>query len=336
MAITIKDIAKLAGVSHATVSRALRGNREISAETTRRIKKIAEEMGYVPNNAARGLKTNRTNALGVIVRRIDDPFFARVLDGIEDAAQKGEYSLVLAASGHDDEKDAKVLASFAERRVDGVILCFKRFEGVNRTQLRKLNIPVLRINDQAADNFGHAISHDDSNGAMQLAEHLIGLGHNKIAYVGNSNAGITNERRREGFREAMARARIKTYQEVTVDNGKPEGGVNAVSQLLAAAERPTAIMAYNDMVAVGVIRALKDAGVQVPEDCSVTGFDGIELAEYISPPLTTFAQPRYELGRNSAELLLSLIANPEQATAQSQTIQGKLVVRDSTAAPAAM
>ena len=337
MAITIKDIAKVAGVSHTTVSRALRGSRLIAEATATRIKQIADEMGYVPNSAARGLKTSRSNALGVIAPRIDDPFFSKVLDGIEDVLQVRGYSLFLASSGFSAEKDQHIIQSMAERRVDGVIICSKSIDQVQRAQLRSFGMPIVFVNEQSACKKGHSVLHDDVHGACVLAEYLVQIGHRKIAYIGNRHAGIANRDRLQGVEMALQAAGLALQTQYVVHGltGQPDSGVEGVQKLLQVADFPTAIVCFNDMVAAGAIHALAAAGVRVPQDCSVTGFDDVALAAYLNPALTTLRQPMYELGQKSAEMVLNILQDASIVVNETVSLRGELVVRDSTAPPRA-
>lgn len=333
MAVTIKDIARKAGVSHATVSRALRDSPAVSPTTIDHIKQVAVDMGYVPNYAARGLKTKRSNVLGVIIRRFDDPFFSRVLDGIEDVLQAEGYSLFLAASGHNPVKDEEIIASMAERRVDGVILCSKRIDDKQREKLRSIGISTVLINEQSVEDAAFSVGHDDVLGGTEITNHLLELGHRRIAFVANSNAGLTSQRRQLGYQAALTAAGIIVQPEyvISIEGGQPKEGAAAVQKLIALEEMPTAIVCFNDLVAVGAIHSIIESGLSVPHDVSVTGFDDIALAEYVTPALTTFRQPKYEIGRRSAEMMLSLLNSKEPPTDKAVQLRGELIVRKSTA-----
>jgi len=185
MTVTIKDIAKEAGVSHTTVSRALRGSSLISDETTRRIQETALTLGYLPSAAARSLKTNRSQALGIIVSSIDDPYFSEILQGIEEIAQANHYSLFIAASQRDAERESVIVQAMRQHRVDGIIICSTPFSAERSQQFSKYDIPIVMINNQAAEEYRYSIYHDDMDGSRQIARHLIGLGHRRIAYLGN-------------------------------------------------------------------------------------------------------------------------------------------------------
>ena len=332
MAVTIKDVARVAGVSHTTVSRALRDNPAISPATSQNIKRLANEMGYVPNSAARGLKTKRSNVLGVVVRRLDDPFFGQVVNGIEDVLQSQNYSMLLAASHRDFSKEHEIMRLMSERRVDGVIICSTLISPEHREQLDRFGVPTVLINNQATNESDCSVSHDDTDGAKQLAEHLIEQGHREIAYIGNGNAGRTNNDRLLGYQQALTAAGIVVRPDLIAagENGRAEAGKEAAKQLLKLDTLPTAIMCFNDMMALGAMFALQRAGVQIPEQCSITGFDNIALSAHVNPPLTTFDQPKYELGRTAAEMMLRILGSDNGAKQEQAQLRGKLAVREST------
>lgn len=337
MAVTIKDIAKVAGVSHTTVSRALREHPAISDKTTHRIKQLAAELGYVPSAAARGLKTSRSQVLGVIVRRIVDPFFAEVLQGIEDVLHAAGYSLFLAASHRDSAREQKVLQAMGERRVDGVIISSAQIRLEQLRQLNRFDIPFVLINNQALDEPDiYSVYHDDEYGSRELVQYLLDLGHKRIAYLGNSRGGRTNAKRLAGYKNSLKKASIQINPDFITSgpHGIPEAGAQGMQRFLDLTERPTAIVCYNDLMAIGAMRAIQQAGLNVPGDISVTGFDNIELAAYVTPALTTFNQPKYELGSKAATMMLSVL-NDEMANSQSdvQVLRGKLVPRQSTSKP---
>lgn len=333
--ITIKDIAKEANVSHTTVSRALRGHPAIATDTATRIQLLADELGYVPNTVARSLKMKRSQVLGVIVRRITDPFFAEVLHGIEDVLQAEGYSLFLAASHRDPGREKEIIRLMSERRVDGVIICSTQVDTTHGAYLKRFNVPSVLINNQAPQDITYSVYHDDIEGSRQLTQHLIDLGHRHIAYLGNANAGRTTADRHTGYKLALTEANIPINPEFFggSPNGKPDGGAPVAEQFMRLTPRPTAIVCFNDMVAVGAIRAIQLANLRVPEDCSVVGFDNIELSAFINPPLTTFDQPKYELGRQAAQMMLQLLNDKDGLDPAGTTIilQGQLIQRQSSA-----
>ncbi len=338
MVITIKDIARKAGVAHTTVSRALRSSPLISTQTTERIRKIAAEMGYQPSAAARSLKTNRSQVLGVIVSSIDDPFFSEILQGIDDVAQQRGYSMFIAASQRDPQRERSIVRTMREHRVDGVIVCSTPFSPEHSKQLRSYEIPIVVINNQSAEDYRYSIHHDDLDGSRQVMLHLIGLGHRRIAYLGYAHSGRTNQKRLTGYREAMQAAghSIQTGYEFETDDSTPQEGRAAIQHFLSLSQPPTAIFCYNDMLAIGALLGLQEAGLHVPDNCSVAGFDNITFSSYTTPPLTTFDQPKRVIGEQAARLVLGLLDHETQDRPEEpriQILQGSLLVRASTSLP---
>ena len=336
MPTTIKDIAKQAGVAHSTVSRALHGSSLISFETAERIRKVAQEMGYQPSAAARSLKTNRSQVLGVIVSSIDDPFFSEILFGIEGCAQEGGYSLFIAASQHDPARERKIVQTMMEQRTEGVIICSSSFSAEEGRQLLKYGFPIVVVNHQAAEDYHYSIYHDDVDGSQQITRHLIDLGHKKIAYLGNSLSGRTTLDRLSGFQGEMGEAGLEIPEAFVyhVAGGGPIQGLAGIDYFLELAIRPTAIVCFNDMMAIGVLKGCNQAGVIVPGDISVTGFDNISFSLYTNPPLTTLDQPKRSIGAEAARLLLDLLnsePNDKFYTKRVKILKGKLLVRNSTA-----
>ena len=333
MAVTIKDIARRAGVSHATVSRALHGSPLISVATSQRIRQIAAELGYQPSVAARSLKTNRSQVLGVIVSHIADPFFSEILQGIDEVAQQVGYSLFIAASQHSLERERAIVKTMREHRVDGVIICSTPFSAEQSQLLASYKTPLVVINNQSAEDYRYSIYHDDLDGSQQVTQHLLDLGHKRIAYLGSSFSGRTNDQRLSGYKERMQAAGLSVPEGFVhgVQANNPETGRAAVDHFLALPERPTAVFCFNDMLATGVLRGLRRAGLRVPEDCSVAGFDNITFSAYTNPPLTTFNQPKHEIGIQAARLLLELLGPEGESHLRTvRALRGQLLVREST------
>ncbi len=340
MAVSIKDIAKIAGVSHTTVSRALRDSPLISSRTKERIQAIASQTGYQPSAAARSLKTNRSQALGVIVSHIADPFFSEILQGIDDVAQAQGYSLFIAAAQHDSEREQAIIRSMREHRVDGVILCSPQLTKEQNSQLQSYGIPIVAINNQGSEGYQYSIQHDDIDGSHLVCSHLVSLGHERIAYLGDASSGRTTRDRLSGFLEVMSHHELPVpagYIHDVQDNSATQGYL-AAEHFLTLRPRPTAIICYNDMVALGLLKGLEQAGVSVPAQISITGFDNILFSDYTRPPLTTIDQPKRFLGAEAARLMLQQLRPGLGADGPKNVaiiLKGVLLIRGSTAPPGA-
>ena len=338
MPVTIKDIAKIAGVSHTTVSRALRDSPVIAPGTIHRIKTIAAEQGYLPSAMGRGLKTRHSRALGVIVSNLADPFWGEVLQGIEAVLHPAGYSLIVSASRRDKQREKEIVRAMGERRVEGVILCSPPFSPEHGRSLQGYGLPLVVVNNQSAEDAQYSIYHDNEYGIRLAVRHLIDLGHCKIAFLGNLQGGRTTMERESGYRAEMGAAGLSVPDDFVVmgSESTPAGGYSAAEHLVALSERPTAIVCYNDHMAVGVYSALYRAGLSVPRDVSVVGFDNILISAYLTPPLTTFSQPMHHLGAEAARLLLSLLEEQDGETPPAPRaicVRGELLVRASTQAP---
>ncbi|HEU0297473.1 MAG TPA: LacI family DNA-binding transcriptional regulator [Anaerolineales bacterium] len=333
--ITIKELAVRAGVSHSTVSRALNNHPAIARETIERIQQLARELNYVPSHFARSLKTNRSHMLGVIVHRIADPFYSEVLGGIQSVAHQFQYSMFVSASENDMERQAGLIRGMFGRQADALIIgdSFLTSEHVNQLEIR---VPTVFIHNRATEVLPHSIYHDDINATRALTRHLLDLGHCRIAFGGNERGGLLHQQRREGVVAELKDAGLELRREydLLAPNGQMSSGALLAKQLLNLPERPTAIICFNDMQAIGVMQTLQQAHVRVPEDISVSGFDDIPLAEFTYPALTTYCQPIWELGQMAAKVALNLLdeeVNEPLASASLITMRGRLIVRRSTA-----
>jgi DNA-binding LacI/PurR family transcriptional regulator len=332
MPTSIKDIARIAGVSHSTVSRALRDSPLIPSETAQRIKKIAEELGYRASAVARSLVTRKTEAIGVVVTSIADPFNGEVVAGIEEVANQHGYSVILATSQADPQREMAVVRSFHERRVDGIVVASSRVGALYLPTLSEMEVPVVLLNNQHPSEFVHSVSIDNTDGARQAAEHLIRLGHTEIAYIGDESGLESDAERLRGLTDAMATAGLTMRSEFVVrGDGRPEAARPKALELLALDPRPTALFCYNDMTALGVLNAASMQNIRVPEELSISGFDDLFFAALMQPGLTTVRQPMRKLGRSAMQLLVDLLNGCEPE--KTRMIQGELVVRQSTANP---
>ena len=326
--ISIKDIARSAHVSHSTVSRALRDSALINPETRARIHRIAGEMGYTVSAVGRSLVTRRTNMIGVVVTTIADPFAGEVVSGIEEFAHKHDYSVILAASHSDADRELRAVHSFQEHRVDGVLVMASRIGPRYLQMLSEMKIPIVLINSHHAGEFIYSVRIDDLAGARLATKHLVDLGHQRIAYIGDKFGYQSDMERLTGYRETLEEADLGFEPElITHCDGTPAGGRDAMLRLLKLPNPPTAVFCYNDREALGAMRALNERGLRIPADISVAGFDDLFLASFASPPLTTVRQPKREMGAAACEILLQLMAGEKP---RSRVVQGELVIREST------
>ncbi len=338
--VSIQDIAQAAGVSHTTVSRALRNSQLISSDVRNHIQQLARSMGYTPNAVAQSLRGQRTHTIGLVVTTIADPFVGRVVRGIEDIAQKYNISLFLSASYNNPEREVSIIENFHRRRVDGVIVAAAKIDAHQELHLARLNVPIVLINQQAESDLDclHSISVDDYAGAHKAVEHLIQLGHRKIGYLGAGNRPRSNRIRLNGYRDTLADAGLQ-YRDDYVRMAPVErryhsddviDGKALLPDLIAAGV--TSVFCYNDMVAIGAMLACRELGISIPTGLSIVGFDDVETAQYVTPPLTTVHQPKLRLGELAMEMLLDLITDHP---VENHVFPTDLIVRGSTAPPAA-
>lgn len=324
--VSIKDIARKASVSPSTVSRALHHHPRISEETGERIRLLAQEMGYSPSLPARSLVTRHTATIGLVITHAADPFLGRLVIGVEETARSNGYSVFLCSSYRDADREEEVIRSFYERRVTGVIVTGSQIDAGYLQLRERFPLPIVLVNFSA---YPHSVSTDNQAGARQAVEHLVQLGHRRIAYVANRRSQGTNFDRFTGYKAVLARYDIPPEKRLLVEgDGTLAGGVQAMQQLLALSQPPSAVFCFNDMTAMGVLHALDQAGLQVPRDCSVIGFDNLELASYYCPPLTTVHQPSYHLGQRAMRMLLKLIQDGDDV--QAEVLPAELIVRGTT------
>ena len=289
---SIKDIACLAHVSHSTVSRALRNSPLIDRRTIEKIQRIARKSGYRVSAVARGLVTRKTRTIGVVVTSIADPFVSEVVSGIEQAANDHGYSVFLADSYADPEREVRGVNSFAERRVEGIVVTSSRVGTLYPKLLSEMRVPIVLINNQRRGEFMHSVMIENEEASRLATQHLIGLGHKRIAYLGDRYGYQSDTERLGGYRLALKEAGLPFLSELVVHgDGKPEGGRQAVETLRDLPEPPTAVFCYNDMSALGALRCIQESGLCVPGDISLVGFDDLFFASYTRPRLPLCVNP---------------------------------------------
>ena len=324
--VTIQDVAREAGVSVSTVSRAFTAPEMVRDETRHYVLQTAERLGYRPNRAARGLITGRTGNLGVIVPDLSNPFFPTVLKGVQSRARGADYAVFLADSDEDSAEEVALVQAMA-KQVDGVILCSSRMSAEQLERVVGITSLVF-INRQVADH--PAVLMDAAGGMHQAIDHLVALGHRRIAYLSGPHASWSNRERRRG----LSRAARQGIEIIELGPFAPrfDGGPHGAD--LALAEGVTAIIAYNDLMALGVMSRLADRGVPVPGRMSVVGFDDISMAGMATPPLTTVSVQNERAGRAAVDLLVNLLAvSGTEAGDLRRQLECQLIVRSSTSCP---
>jgi len=333
---SIEDIAQAAGVSHSTVSRALRNSPLISVDVRERIQRLAHEMGYTPNAIAQSLQTRQTSTIGLVVTSIADPFWGDVMKGIEEVARVAGFSVFLSASHNDPDQEMAIIETFHRRRVDGILIAASRITSNNKKRQDSFRVPTVLINSQAESEamLLNWVSVDDHKGAQLAVEHLLQLGHRSIGYLGTNNRPRSNRQRFLGYQSTLAAADVPFRDEwVVISPGNEasyEEDVTAgqISLPLLLETGVTAIFCYNDLMATGVLIACRERGIVVPEELSVIGFDNIKMISYVTPPLTTIHQPKIEMGRLATQVVLDLLHN---RPGQNYMLPPTLISRASTA-----
>jgi DNA-binding LacI/PurR family transcriptional regulator len=329
---SIKDVARLAGVSHSTVSRALRNSGRVNSETIQKIRRIAEESGYRTSAVGRSLAMRRTNTIGVVVTTITDAFAAEVVSGIEEAAAERNYSIFLANSGADPDREMRVVHTLEERRVDGIVVTASRVGALYVAMLSKMRVPIVLLNNQHPSEFAHSVMIANTDASVAATKHLIDQGHRRIAYIGDRNGRQSDTERFAGYRHSLDAADLPFDPSLVFHGyGNPEGGMEAIGRLMTLPQPPTAVFCYDDMTAVGALHQMRILGLRVPQDVSLVGFDDLPIVQYLDPPLTTIRQPMAQMGRLAMETLLDIVAGSR--CNHNVKVPAELIVRQSTLPP---
>lgn len=333
MSATIRDVARRAGVSISTVSRALNNSSPVAEDKRRLIYEAAEALGYAPHPAARSLQGKQTGAVGVLLPFVSGEFFSELLNGLDGAAQELGLLLLISTS-HRRHDDFRKAVGALDKRVDGLVVMAPELGAAAAASLARPGTPVVFVNTRAEGVAGDTVNFDNAGGAAALTRHLIGLGHRRIAHVrGREEAWDAGERAR-GYREAMAEAGLGA-EALEIEGGYTrEAGHAAAQTLLSLTPRPTAVVAANDYCALGVMGALREAGLSVPADVSVCGFDGLTSGQFTVPTLTSVRVPIREIGAQAVHRLAEQLAAPDgEAAPRHEVVPVTLVARDSTSAP---
>jgi LacI family transcriptional regulator len=321
-AVTIAEVATLARVSTATVSRVMAGGAGVSAELTARVQSATRQLGYRPSALARGLASGRSRSIGVLVPDLANPYFHGLLAGFEKACAANGFRLVVSASGEDPDSERDIVVDL-RRQSDGVLLCSPRMPRRSLERLVEPGSPVVVANRQVPGLDVATVCVDSYTGTLDMARHLVSLGHERVVYLSGPASSWSNRRRRQALRDA---GRLGLGVDVVRCGSTMDDGYRAVVDALSY--RPSALLAFNDVVAFGALARLREQGVAVPAELSVAGFDDISFAAYAAPALTTVHNPAAEVGRASWEALSAQLEG--EGKTGDQLLTATLVVRAST------
>jgi LacI family transcriptional regulator len=329
--VTLEQVARHAGVSPSTVSRILNGTAVVSDDKKQAVQEAIRTLGFVPNPVARGLAGGRTLSIGVVTQAIDSPFYGAALRGIEDTLGAAGYSPLFVSGHWRADEEARCIEVLRARRVDGLIVLTGRLSDAALRALAR-QLPVVVTGRTLKAPGLAALDFDNPSGARLATEHLLALGHRRIAFIGGDPLHPDAREREAGFRAAFAQAGLAVDPALVEEGGyHEEGGRQAIERLLGAGRRFTAVFAANDQMAFGAALALHRRGLHVPRQVSLVGFDDLASAQYSIPPLTTVHQPVMDLGHAAAAAMLALLGGERPPLALPAP---RLVVRESTAPPA--
>lgn len=332
MPVTIRELADAAGVSIATVSRVLNNKpHPVGEATRRRILALADEMGYRPNLAARSLRTDRSSTIGIITDNIDSPHTTMMIRGIQDRVKEEGYICVIISADWNPEAEREAIHELASRSIDGLIFAETWHRSASEI-LELSNKPFVFVHRQFAAEQPNSVTPDEVYGARLAVGHLVDLGHRRIGYINGPAEFYASADRLAGYCQILEDAGI-AFDAALIMRGdwQVESGYASAARLLSVRPRPTAIFAGNDLMATGAMYAIFDAGLRVPQDVAVVGYDNREIARIFRPSLTTVTLPLYDMGRASAEILLDLLLGHNQLHPEVK-IRGRLIVRESCGA----
>jgi LacI family transcriptional regulator, galactose operon repressor len=335
MSATIKDVAREAGVSVATVSRVLNDKGPIRPETRQRILEVAARLGYAPDPTARSLSTRKTGTIGVLLPDLYGEFFSEVIRGLDLAARRSGYH-ILVSSSHSDRSEVEAVLRTLRGRVDGLIVMSPEADARALQANLPATLPIVLLSCRVEGSSFDSINLDNYGGALAMVRHLAALGHRRIAHVTGSPGNYDAWERLHGYRDAMQMLAPEGTEALELEGDFSEqSGDRAGREILRMNPRPTAVFAANDAMAIGLLHAFQEAGVHVPEDVAVTGFDDIPIARFLTPPLTTVGVGIADLGALAIQRLLSAMERGEARERRHDVLPTTLVVRGSCGANSA-
>ncbi|MCU1258590.1 MAG: transcriptional regulator, LacI family [Bryobacterales bacterium] len=325
--LTLRDIAKIVGVSASTASRALNNNSAISEEIRRKVNKAAKDANYIPNTLARGLALQRSQLIGLLVPSIANPFFAEILRGAHDVAQQKSYVVALCDTQRDKEREELFSERLLQSQVDGIIVTGSVMLEDRLIEWRKRNIPVVFAGRRSAGMRFSGVSVDDVSAGYQATRYLIDKGHKKVLFFGGKQDSAATRDRQRGYLDAVESLGLSPS--VSYGDYGMESGFREAAKVAQGKDRPDAVFAANDLMAIGLIMGLANLGVKVPEDIAVMGCDDIAMGALIRPALTSVRIPMYEIGVRAMGLLLHELEVGQTGPAESILLDCGLVIRDS-------
>lgn len=331
--VTIRDVAERVGVHHSTVSRALSPSKrdKISPAVVKKVEQAADELGYFPNIVASSLKQNRSFTVGVLIPDLTNPLFPPIIRGIQDAVEAAGYTVITANTDDEQDKELNALRIMRGRAIEGMIISTARREDRIVDECIANDIPFVLVNRTVDHDGVSAVIVDEDHGVRSVIDHLVGLEHTRIAHVSGPQHSSTGFGRARAFTQCMNAHDLRGELIEVAEKYTIEEGRRAFTRLLARDKKLTAVVAANDMLALGCLDATKELGLRVPEDISITGYDDIQFLDRMSPALTTVHVPKYEMGALATQKLLDMIAG-DDSSASIVRVQPSLVVRNSTAA----
>lgn len=328
----IRDVAKHARVSIATVSRTINGVPTVDKQLADRVWKSIDALNYFPNTQARSLVSGRSRLFGLLISEITNPFFPELIQGFEDIAVKNGYEILIGSTSYDLGRMDVCVRRMLERNVEGVAVMTFGIEQPVLDELASRDVPMVYMDSAPATPLGRALTVDYHKGIREGVQHLAALGHRDIGFVSGPLRQRSSELRRSAFMQSMDEIGVVPSKKWLLEGDHTlEGGMAMMEKLLEGPELPTAVMCSNDMTAIGALRVLSRAGIKVPDEISVIGFDDVHLSEFVYPPLTTVQMSRKEIAREAFEALRAIRETPEQRI--SRIISTRLVVRQSTSYP---
>lgn len=329
--VTVSDVAKLAGVSESTVSRAINDKPDISAKTKEHVLKVAKDTGYAPNLLARGLRSRKTKTIGVVITDISNPFFGTVVRGIEDVLQKKQHSIILCNTDEKYQREEESIKVLIEKRVDGLLITPVGEKNLDILRLKRYGIPFVLVGRRINLPEIPYVVNDDELGGFLATQYLINKGHRRIFYISGPLHISSASERLAGYKRALVQHGQEVNERlVRIITPRMDAAYKLMKRLLLKKRDFTAIFTFSDFVALGVMRALHERGLAIPEDVAVVGFDDVEVSSTLEVPLTTVHLSKYRLGKKAAEILLTQLLPTKSGNFPLQiVIKPKLVVRKS-------